>query len=180
VLILSPSLRQSAEFFRTLARLYTAIGATVPPKSESVLRLELENGSRVISLPASEATIRGYAGVRLLLIGEASRVSGELYASVRPMLATTNGRLVALSTPFGKRGWWSDAWHSATRWKRVRVSAEDCPRISPEFLTEERENFGNWWYRQEYLCQFHDSESQAFRSEDVLLARAEHLTPWNL
>jgi hypothetical protein len=179
VLILSPSLRQSAEFFRTLARLYTTTGATIPAKAESALRLELENGSRVISLPASEATIRGYAGVALLLIDEASRVSDDLYASVRPMLATSNGRLIALSTPFGKRGWWSDAWHGTQAWKRVKVTADQCPRIPPAFLVEERANLGAFWFDQEYMCAFMDAESQAFGTDDINAAFSqEYVQPW--
>ncbi len=39
-----------------------------------------------------------------LKIDEAARVSDELYRAVRPMLATSGGRIVLLSTPFGKRG----------------------------------------------------------------------------
>jgi hypothetical protein len=167
VLILSPSLRQSAEFFRTLANLYTAIGATVPSKAESALRLELENGSRVISLPATEATIRGYAAVDLLLIDEAARVPDPLYSAVRPMLATSAGRMVCLSTPWGKRGWWSDAWHSGDDWKRVLVPADRCPRIPKHFLDEERRTLGAFWFDQEYNCLFLDAETQAFRSEDI-------------
>lgn len=180
VLILSPSLRQSAEFFRTLAGLYTATGATVPPKAESALRLELKNGSRVISLPATEATVRGFAGVDLLIIDEASRVPDPLYASVRPMLATSNGRLVALSTPWGKRGWWSDAWHGPDVWNRVKVTADQCPRIPPEFLVEERRSLGDWWYLQEYECQFLDAESAAFRSQDIEAAFSEEIVTWQL
>lgn len=180
VLILSPSLRQSAEFFRTLAGLYTATGATVPPKAESALRLELKNGSRVISLPATEATVRGFAGVDLLIIDEASRVPDPLYASVRPMLATSNGRLVALSTPWGKRGWWSDAWHGPDAWNRVKVTADQCPRIPPEFLAEERRSLGDWWYLQEYECQFLDAESAAFRSQDIEAAFSEEIVTWQL
>ncbi len=37
--------------------------------------------------------MRGYAGVDLLVIDEAARVPDELYRSVRPMLAVSNGRL---------------------------------------------------------------------------------------
>lgn len=181
VLLLSPSLRQSGELFRTVSQLYTATGATVPAKAETALRLELENGSRILSLPASEATIRGYSGVALLVIDEASRVEDSLYASVRPMLATTNGKLIALSTPFGKRGWWSAAWHDGgSVWQRVMVTADECPRISRAFLAEERESLGEWWYTQEYLCQFVDADSQAFRSEDVEAASTEWVTPWSL
>lgn len=181
VLLLSPSLRQSAELFRTLAGIYARTGAHVPSTAETALRLELGNGSRILSLPASEATIRGYAGVSLLVIDEASRVPTALYASVRPMLATTNGRLVALSTPFGKRGWWSDAWHDGgDTWERVQVTAEQCPRISSRFLEEERQSLGDWWYQQEYLCEFLDAESVAFRSDDIDAAFKEGVEQWHL
>ena len=180
VLILSPSLRQSAEFFRTLANLYTATGATVPPKAESALRLELENGSRVISLPATEATIRGYAAVALLLIDEAARVPDPLYSAVRPMLATSGGRMIALSTPWGRRGWWSDSWHGPDDWKRVLVPAEQCPRIPKHFLDEERRTLGEWWFSQEYGCQFADSDTSVFRTEDIDRAFKEGIDQWPL
>lgn len=180
VLLLSPSLRQSAELFRTLARLYTATGATVPPKAESALRLELETGSRVISLPATEATVRGYAGVDLLVIDEAARVANDLYYSVRPMLATSGGRLVALSTPFGTRGWWYDAWRSGDPWQRIQITAAQCPRIPAAFLAEERRNLGEWWFRQEYECEFLDAETQAFRAADIDAAFREGVETWTL
>jgi hypothetical protein len=181
VLVLSPSLRQSGEFFRTLAGLYNRTGGEMPPKAESSLRLELANGSRIVSLPASEATVRGFAGVRLLLLDEASRVPDELFHAVRPMIATTNGRIVALSTPWGKRGWWAEAWHSGQAWQRVLVPAAECPRISAAFLAEAREAMGQWWFDQEFNCLFLDAESQAFTDDDVWLAIAgERVEPWVL
>lgn len=181
VLLISPPLRQSSELFRTVARLYGRLGETVPLKAESALRLELENGSRIVSLPASESTVRGFAKVDLLLVDEASRVEDDLYLSLRPMLAVSNGRMICMSTPFGKQRWWSDAWHDGgTVWERVRVDATECPRISPEFLAEERESLGEWWYRQEYLCEFVDSDSSAFRTEDVEAAQMEGVPQWSL
>src|SRR4029434_3443645 len=98
--------------------------------AESALRLELANGSRIISLPGDEGTIRGFSGVAMLIIDEAALVADSLYYSVRPMLAVSRGRLVALSTPFGKRGWFHDEWHGAGAWQRLKVTAQDCPRIS--------------------------------------------------
>src|ERR1041384_2381589 len=68
------------------------------------------------------------------------------------MLAVSRGRLVALSTPFGKRGWYHDEWHGEGEWQRVKITAEQCSRIAPEFLAEERRAFGERWYRQESLC----------------------------
>ena len=71
-------------------------------------RLEFANGSRVLSLPGTERTVRGFSEVSLLVIDEAARVDDGLYYAVRPMLAVSGGRLVALSTPYGKRGWFHD------------------------------------------------------------------------
>jgi hypothetical protein len=88
-----------------VARFYGALVEPVASRGESALRLELENHSRIISLPGQEQTVRGYAGVSLLIVDEAARVPDDLYFAVRPMLAVSNGRLIALSTPFGKRGW---------------------------------------------------------------------------
>src|SRR5436190_1727587 len=81
-----------------------------PAGRETQLRLELANGSRVVCLPGREGTIRSFGGVALLVLDEAARIPDALYRSVRPMLAVSGGRLVALSTPFGRRGWFWQEW----------------------------------------------------------------------
>lgn len=180
VLCISPSLRQSGELFRKVLGVYRSLGTTEPPEAESALRLELANNSRIISLPGAETTIRGYSGVRLLIVDEAARVEDSLYYAVRPMLAVSGGRLVALSTPFGTRGWWYDGWRGSEPWERFEVPATDCPRIPASFLEEERRNIGDWWFEQEYLCKFIDAQSQAFRREDVDRALTEEVAIWAL
>src|SRR5581483_1033455 len=96
VLLLSPTQRQSGELFRAkVRRLYSLLGRPVATVQESALSMELANGSRIISLPGDEETIRGYSDVTLLVIDEASRVPDALYYSVRPMLAVSRGRLMA-------------------------------------------------------------------------------------
>ena len=180
VLLLSPSLRQSQELFKKCLSVYRTLDRPVPPEAKSALRLELENGSRIVSLPGKETTIRGYSGVGLLVIDEAARVPDALYYSIRPMLAVSAGRLIALSTPFGTRGWWYEAWHSPEPWERYEVPATDCPRIPPAFLEEERRNMGEWWFEQEYLCRFLDAQTQAFRREDIDRAFDERIETWSL
>ena len=131
VLLLSPSQRQSQELFRKCLDLYAALGRPVMPAAESALRLELGNGSRLVALPGKEETVRGFSGARLLVIDEASRVADGLYYAVRPMLAVSGGRLIALSTPWGKRGWWYEAWENGgPEWQRFKVTADQCPRLS--------------------------------------------------
>jgi hypothetical protein len=178
ILLLSPSLRQSQELFKKVMEFYRCIGSPVAAREESALRLELENGSRIIALPGSEATIRGYSGVRLLVVDEASRVDDALYFSIRPMLAVSGGRLVMLTTPFGKRGAFFEAWQNGgPDWERVKVTAHDCPRISSAFLEEERRALGDWWFSQEYLCEFRDTTDQVFSYDVVMSAISPDITP---
>lgn len=179
ILLLSPSLRQSGELFRDkVMRLYNQMGHPVEVKRQTALELDLVNGSRIISLPENEENIRGFSGVSMLVIDEASRVSDPLYRAVRPMLAVSNGRLIALSTPFGKRGWFFEEWSSERPWKRVKIAAMQCPRITPEFLAEERQAIGERWYRQEYLCSFEDTVDAVFAYGDIQAALRDDLEPW--
>lgn len=180
VLLLSPSLRQSQELFKKALSCYRTTGDSVPASTESALRIELENGSRIVSLPGKEETVRGFSGVRLLVVDEAARVPSDLYFSVRPMLAVSKGRLLALSTPFGTRGWWYDAWRGKEPWDRFEVPAAQCPRISKEFLEDERRVMGEWWFAQEYDCRFLNAESQPFGREEIDRAFEEEVEPWVL
>ena len=164
ILLLSRALRQSQELFRKVIEGYRALGRPVAPEAESALQLELETGSRIIALPGNEATIRSYSGVRLLVIDEASRVPDDLYRAVRPMLAVSQGRMVLLSTPFGKRGFFYQEWaKGGAAWERIEVPASQIARIPADFLADERASLGPW-FEQEYGCQFLDGEFQFFSS----------------
>jgi len=180
ILMLSKAERQAGELFRKCMTAYNALRRPVAAKSEGALHLELTNGSRIIALPGKEETIRSFSAVRLLIIDEAAWVPNDLYGSVRPMLAVSNGRLVALSTPHGTRGWWYDAWRGDEPFERYEIPATLCPRISPEFLEEEQRNLGDFWFRQEYMCEFADADSQAFRREDIDNAFREEVQTWGL
>src|SRR5215217_6552633 len=134
VLCLAPALRQSQELFGKIAGFYRDLGRPVAPQGERKLSLELENGSRIVTLPGSEKTIRGFSGANLLLVDEASRVDDELYFAIRPMLAVSGGSLIMLSSPYGKRGVFYEEWSGGVGWERYEVPASECPRIPPEFL----------------------------------------------
>jgi hypothetical protein len=178
-LILSPTLRQSGEFFRDkVVRLYRQLDRKVRIVKETMHDLELANGSRIISLPDNEEGIRTYAGVRLLILDEASRISDGLYKAVRPMLAVSGGELLALTTPFGKRGWFWEAWSSPDQhWRRWEVKADQCSRITPEFLAEERLAMGERWYLQEYFCSFEDAEGAVFSGSDIAAMFVDEVEP---
>src|SRR5829696_869173 len=177
VLVLAPALRQSQELFGKVTTFYRRLEAPVPARSQTALTLTLENGSRVISLPGNEKNIRGYSGADLLVVDEAARVVDELYYAVRPMLAVSGGRLLMLSTPFGKRGAFYEEWSGGSAWERYTVTAEECPRIPSKFLEEERRTLGPWWFAQEYECRFMDTLDQVFATEVIHRAITDEVAP---
>jgi hypothetical protein len=165
IVLISPSLRQSVELFRTCHAMYARLPNRPAALYETLTRLELENGSRIISFPGSERTIRGIAAVDLCVIDEAARVDDELIAATRPMLAVSNGSLFALSTPAGRRGWFYEAWLRGVGWQRISVKSTECSRIGPEFLQGERDALGPMLFSQEYECAFHDEVGAAFLAD---------------
>jgi hypothetical protein len=70
------------------------------------------------------------------------------------MLAVSGGRLIALSTPFGQRGWFWEEWERSSGFRKIRITWRDCPRITEEFIEQERTSLGDQWVGQEFECQF--------------------------
>jgi hypothetical protein len=195
---LAPGLRQSRELFRKVMAAYRIAGKPVKSRVENKLELELVNDSRVVALPGSEGTIRGLSGIDWLVFEEASRIPDTLYYSVRPMIATRpDARIIVPSTPFGMRGFYYEQYleivskklnsafgdiskTSVDEWEYFEVRAEDCPRITPEFLAEEKATMGEWWFEQEYQCKFKDALTAAFRSEDIERIVDRSVETWEL
>src|ERR671911_1848270 len=126
ILCLAPALRQSQELFGKVLGFYRDLDRPIPAQAERKLSLELGNDSRIVTLPGTERTIRGFSGATLLLVDEAARVDDGLYFAVRPMLAVSGGALMMLSTPYGKRGVFFDEWTSGAgqgSWERYEVPA---------------------------------------------------------
>src|SRR5215468_11142924 len=162
VLLLSRSLRQSTELFRIVTNFFARLKK---PFLERQTRgeLELTNLSRIVCLPCEEETIRGFSHISLLIIDEAARVPDDLYRATRPMLAVSNGRMICLSTPYGKRGFFHDAWaNGGDDWARIEIPATRIPRISANVLAAERRSLGESWFRQEYCCSFEALEGLVF------------------
>ena len=166
-LIVSPSQDQSAETMLKFDEFRSAV--ELPSDyldSDTKLAVKFRNGNRFIARPGSERTSRSFSAVSLLLEDEASRVLDELYNSVRPMLSVSNGRHILMSTPNGKRGHFWTTWNEQRdMWEAYEIPAELCPRISKEFLEQEKQI--NPWFEQEYHCKFEESEFQ-FISDELI------------
>jgi Terminase large subunit, T4likevirus-type, N-terminal len=178
VVVVSPSLQQSGELYKKIRGFWQKLPGAPEATKETETQIQLRNNSRLLSLPGSERTVRGYSGVTLLIVDEASRVEDDLFAAVRPMLATTNGKFIALSTPRGRRGWWHDAWMQGENWERISVKGSECPRISAEFLKEELAALGPTMFAQEYNGAFIDNEAAVFSNDLIQRAIKHDLLPF--
>jgi hypothetical protein len=181
VLLLAGVLRQSSELFEKVRRFYDALAERVDvPRivEKSATRLLFENGSRVVCLPGHADGVRGFSGPRLVVLDEASWAGDDLFESVAPMLAVSRGRLVLLSTPMGKRGFFHRIFTATDDdWLRVKVTAYDCPRISREWLERERRKMPAHVFEREYLCVFHQELEATFRFEDIQRALDSTVEP---
>jgi hypothetical protein len=209
ILLDSPGERQSKEL---MGKVMQFVGEESSFASDTVLEKTLKNGSRIISLPGTEATVRGYSAPRMIAIDEASRVPDSLYQALRPMMAGTACVLILLSTPFGKTGFFHYEWTQGEsrmlmsknerrdsptrgwmkimvkapceivggsivqpepeddfrqRWKEKGIYAYYSPRHTLDFLKQEFDSMPEWWFRQEYMCEFTDSSQSVFRAEDI-------------
>lgn len=165
ILIIAPSERQSLETFRKVAGFYSLLGHPIPAGSDRKLGMELLNGSRIEALPGSEKTTRGFSAPRRIIADEASRIPGELFTGVLPMLARSSGALDLLSTPAGRQGFFYDGYNAGS-WPVWEVPATAIPhRIPPAFLEEQRRVMDDRIFRQEFMCEFLDVEDAVFSGE---------------
>ncbi|HEY6331775.1 MAG TPA: terminase family protein [Blastocatellia bacterium] len=168
VLLLSPSLRQSRELFKKVTMAYEELGRPVPSAVDNQLELEFVTGGRIVSLPSSEATVRGFSAPGLIIMDEASRIPAALFEAIIPMQSISGGSLILLSTPWGKRGFFYEAWAGMKgAWRRIERRATDCPRMRPEGLADARLLLDENKFEREYLCKFTEADGQYF-SERVL------------
>jgi len=173
-LLVSPSLRQSLELYAKVVDVYLATGGTLDDVQATELRLP--NGSRIASLPSSEKTIRGFSKVDLLICDEASRIDDALYYAVSPMLAVSGGRLIMLSTPFGKRGVFHELWVNSD-YTKIKITADKCPRISKAFLEREKRTLPSRTFKQEYMGEFVQTDDAIFSYDDVIGMVSDDIMP---
>ena len=178
ILLVSPSLRQSSELFKKVADEFNKLEAKPKRLEDNRLSLILESRSRIISLPSSEATIRGFSGASLIIGDEAARITDDLYYAVRPMLAVSGGKLILMSTPFGKRGFFFHEWtEGGQAWERIKITCYDCPRIAPEFIKEEKAAMPDMFFKAEYEGEFTEAIDSVFSYELVMSAFSSEVKP---
>lgn len=161
-LVLSASEVQVNELYRAFKRMYLEHQEHLPAGEVLVTQAEFANGGRVLTRPASERSSRGFHGAKLLVLDEAARIPDDLFAGVVPSVSMAGGRIVALSTPYGKRGWFWEQWdkvvnqHQRSRWQPAFVPWWKTNRVTRSIVEDYRILTGDLGVSQEYECTFHD------------------------
>jgi len=165
VLITAPSLRQSMIMFDRIAT-FVYSSAYLRNKIVRATRtlIHFENGSKIIALPCSENLLRGYTA-HMVILDEASWIPEEVITQVLfPMLTTTQGYAIFLSTPWDKNHFFYRAFVNPS-YKVHKVKSEECPLVTDDFLGEMRQNMTREAYLMEYEAEFVEALNSYFPQE---------------
>ena len=163
-LIVSSTQRQSSLMFDKILRYVESsylVEQSVVRQTRTLIRFS--NGSEIIALPCGRygASLRGYTA-HMVIIDEAAFVPEEVITEVvMPMLSTTDGTVITISTPYDRGHYFFKAFNSPN-WSKYRFKTEDNPKVARHFLEEQREEVGELQFRQEYLAEFVDDEKTYF------------------
>ena len=187
ILMIAPTERQAYNLFEmTLNYILeknlklVCKGKDRPTKTKIFLR----NGTRIHCLPVGLAGlgVRGLT-VHKLYADEASRIPEEVWSAVTPMLLTTGGNMILLSTPAGKQGYFYDCWinkdNAFDSFTRFETNSEKVMKERPickswtEFqregalnaLKQEKARMTSLIYAQEYLGLFLDDLRQFYPND---------------
>lgn len=146
-------------------------GKDRPTKHE----LKLKNGSIIRCLPTGDSGygIRGFT-IDRLYADEAAFINEDVWAAVTPMLATTGGSIILLSTPLGKENYFFRMSENE-KFEFIHVDPDEviAGRSEPqrtnliEFRADEKERMTKLQYDQEHLGLFVGGILRFITNEDI-------------
>lgn len=164
VLIISKGLRQSMIMFGVITNFILGNPLLRPSVARYTrTQFHLKNGSRIIALPCSQdgANLRGHTA-HMVIMDEAAFMPETVISSVIfPMLATTDGIAIMVSTPWGRNHIFYRSYTNPRYWVQ-RVKSEECPIIKKSFLAEQRDEIGELRYTIEYEAEFIEDQNALF------------------
>jgi len=178
-LIVSPSLRQSMIMFDKIQNFIQnnpLLTKSITRKTRTII--QLTNHSQIIALPCSQNLLRGYTA-QLTICDEAAFIPETVITQIIfPMLSTTNGTAIFLSTPWDKNHFFHKAFLNP-KYSTHKVKSKQCPLIKPEFLKEMQQNMTKEAYLMEYEAEFTETQNSYFPQE-LIRKSVEHAQKINL
>ena len=133
VLLVSPSLRQSRELFAKVIGFLKELEPVEQLEEDNKSSCTLANGARIVSLPGDPDTVRGFSAPKLIIKDEAAYISDAMQAAIDPMLAVSEGRLIEMSSPNGRRGDFYENWQHGEGVERIKIVGRQSRASPPSF-----------------------------------------------
>ena len=127
--------------------------------------LQLKNGSKIICKAIGD-TGEGMRGptATMVIIDEAAFVPDRAWLAIEPVISVTKGRIILLSTPQGKKGFFYKAFQNK-EYTHFHITARECPRHSKKFLDQKESELSDVAFATEYLGEFIDDYNRKFTDE---------------
>jgi len=164
-LIVSPSMRQSMIMFDKILSFINAnpyLKRSITRKTRTIIQLSTQ--SQIIALPCSEHLLRGYTA-NLAICDEASFIPETIITEIiYPMISTTKGTTILLSTPWDKNHFFYKAFLNPS-YSTHKIPSAQNPLIPPEFLAEMQQTMTQDAYKREYEAEFTEAATSYFQQE---------------
>ena len=163
---LAPTFIMMGQVWRDLKAATRTIDGT--KISESEHRIDLPGGGMIAVRSSHKPDFLRGEGLDLAVLDEAAYIEPRVWPEiVRPMLATTRGCALFLSTPFGLNWFW-DIFRigldpEEVDWASFRFATGDNPKIARAELESIRRQTAERAWKTEYLAEFSDDSGQVFR-----------------
>ena len=164
-IILGADVIEQAEILMRKIKAYMEAEHFKEIKKTTLQFMELKNGSIIICIPIGDAgsSMRGYTAT-MIIIDEAALIHDRAWEAIEPIISVTGGRVIMLSTPQCKKGFFYKAFLSDD-YRNFKESARDCPRHNKEFLDRKESEMSPVAFAQEYLGEFLDDYNRKFTDE---------------
>jgi phage FluMu gp28-like protein len=183
-LIVAPGLRQSMIVMDRIHAFLMTIQKSV--RREMLARMQrtviwFKNGSQIVALPNSPNLLRGYTASNVICDEAAFFREDELvfYSVLFPMLQTTQGTLIASSTPWGK----DSTFYRFTQdlaFKKHWIKIDDVVKAgltTQAFVDEMKQRTPTERFRREYLAEFVEDELAYYPTKLITQCQDSELVP---
>lgn len=164
VLVVSASERQARIVLDRIRAMLAHVGAAAAGAEDTQTEIRFRNDSKIIVLPASSTSLRGWTA-HLLLVDEAAYVPRVSWEAIVPTTAATGGEIWCLTSAGSPSGWLYEIVTDTDvfpDWDRHLITAHDVPRIRADFLAAERRRLPRAVFQREYECEFTGAENGLF------------------
>jgi len=183
VLVATDKLKTSQEFLDKVVYFWEVFKSKDWPENKLEARINntteftLSNGSRILALSGEQKSPKGLTA-DVLIMDETAYIDDTYIQLALPTMASRpNARLIALSTPNGKQGWFYREWLKGN--KKIFSTWKDCDWRPKEFFEGLKKQMTDRTFRQEFDCEFLEMESAALPAELIEKAVTNEFEAWN-